>query len=1323
MSGFINYKLKDLLDIPKLQSLLDALDEIHSLPSAIIDAEGNILTATAWQDICTKFHRANPGAEKKCIESDAYIAKELGKHPAQVVYKCPFGLIDTATPIIVEGCHLGNVFTGQLFTEPPDVERFIQQAREYSFAEKDYLEALKKVPVISEERLRKNLAFLGRFTEMLATQGLLHKRQRKAVEALRLANLLNERVIRNAQEGLIIYGPDLRYQTWNPYMERLTGREASEVLGKHPLEVFPFLREAGVLENLEKALTGNIPDPVEFRYERPNGESVWANDMCAPLTNEKGEIVGVLGRVRDITERKKAEDDLRESEQRYRQLFEDNPHSMWVYDRETLAFLAVNETAVYHYGYSHAEFLAMTIVDLHRAEYRTAIQDAVHNLSGRVRKPGIWQQRKKNGTWIEVEITTHDLDFNGRPGRLVLADDVTAKRSAEAALLKSEARLREAQKIGRIGNWDLDMESGSLWWSDEVYELFGLKTGGGLTLETFLLRVHPEDRQQVNDAIQASIDRKSTDWQFEYRIVQDNGSVRYIHENATADLDAGGRVVRRRGIVQDITERKQVDIELQLSRQRLALHVQQTPLAVIEFDIHGCVQEWNPAAVTMFGFSRSEAIGQYWTFMVPKPVWKQLDGVWEALMSMKGGSRSTNTNCTKSGKMISCEWFNTPLVDSNGKTIGVASLVMDVSERIKAEQEMLLSEARYRRITEGLTDYQYTVHVQNGRIMETTQNPACESVTGYTPEEFAADPHLWVRMIAPEDRELVRDNVRLILAGQDVPSLEHRIIRKDGKTIWVSDTIIPFKDAAGNLLAYDGVIKDITERRKAEESVHKLSQAVEQSPVSIVITDVKGNIEFVNRWFTQVTGYEAAEVLGKNPRVLKSGETPPERYKELWGTITGGRVWEGEFHNKKKNGELFWEHAAISPIRDRDGTIAHFLGIKEDITEQKKLEEQLRQAQKMEAIGQLAGGVAHDFNNILTTITGYASLLEMSITSDATLREYATEITVASERGANLTQSLLAFSRKQEPSLAAVDLNDQIRSSHKVLSRLVGEDIDLVLDLDREETVVEADKGQLQQVLMNLASNARDAMPNGGTLRIATRTDTIGSDHQERYALEGPGKYVVLSVTDTGSGMEKAVRSRIFEPFYTTKGVGKGTGLGLSIVYGIVSKHRGLITVDSERGKGTTFSIYLPLSERSACGRKASEDLSFAAAGNRTILVVEDEEPVRRVLRLTLEVYGYRVIEAVDGDDAVRVFREHADEVTLVLCDLVMPKKNGRQACEEMMKIRPDVKTIFMSGYTKDIFDQKGISETDITLLVKPISPKELARKISEALEETHRPS
>jgi two-component system NtrC family sensor kinase len=418
---------------------------------------------------------------------------------------------------------------------------------------------------------------------------------------------------------------------------------------------------------------------------------------------------------------------------------------------------------------------------------------------------------------------------------------------------------------------------------------------------------------------------------------------------------------------------------------------------------------------------------------------------------------------------------------------------------------------------------------------------------------------------------------------------------------------------------------------------------------------------------------------------------------------------------------LFWEHAAISPIRDRDGTITHYLGIKEDITEKKKLEEQLRQAQKMEAIGQLAGGVAHDFNNILSAITGYASLLEMSIPSDETLRDYIAEISVASERGALLTQSLLAFSRKQEATLTVVDLNDQVRSSHKILSRLVGEDVDLVLDLDREDMVVEADTGQLQQALMNLTSNARDAMPNGGTLRIATRNITIESDHRERYSLERPRRYALLTVTDTGIGMEQEIREHVFEPFYTTKGVGKGTGLGLAIVYGMVQKHKGSITVDSEPGKGTVFSIYLPLTERSVRGRGMDANLTPAAAGNKTILVVEDEEQVRRVIRLTLEAYGYHVIEACDGEDAVRVFRDNKDEVMLVLCDLIMPKKNGRAACEEMKGIRPDIKTIFMSGYTKDIFDQKGISETDITLLVKPINPKELVKKIGEELEGTQR--
>jgi nitrogen-specific signal transduction histidine kinase/CheY-like chemotaxis protein len=393
------------------------------------------------------------------------------------------------------------------------------------------------------------------------------------------------------------------------------------------------------------------------------------------------------------------------------------------------------------------------------------------------------------------------------------------------------------------------------------------------------------------------------------------------------------------------------------------------------------------------------------------------------------------------------------------------------------------------------------------------------------------------------------------------------------------------------------------------------------------------------------------------------------------------------------------------------GTKRYLVGVGINISERKRLEHQLLQAQKMEAIGVLAGGVAHDFNNILTAIIGYASLLNLKMTSDDPLRFNVEQIMASTERAVSLTQSLLAFSRKQVVDLKTHSVNDVISGFHKILTRLIGEDIEFTLDLAADKPLVKADKGQLEQVFMNLATNARDAMPRGGKLLITTKTASLSEDNGEIKR----GSYVIVSVSDTGIGMDKDTLEHIFEPFYTSKEVGKGTGLGLAIVYGIIKKHDGVITVQSEPGKGTTFNLYLP-SAQSAVKEDKRDDQAILLWGSETILLVEDEAPVRRMTKTIFEDFGYRVLEAVDGDDAIRVFRENRDAIELVLCDLIMPKKNGKEAYDELMKIRPGIKTIFTSGYTADILAQKGLQEEGLHFISKPFTPATLLSKVREVL-------
>jgi signal transduction histidine kinase len=381
--------------------------------------------------------------------------------------------------------------------------------------------------------------------------------------------------------------------------------------------------------------------------------------------------------------------------------------------------------------------------------------------------------------------------------------------------------------------------------------------------------------------------------------------------------------------------------------------------------------------------------------------------------------------------------------------------------------------------------------------------------------------------------------------------------------------------------------------------------------------------------------------------------------------------------------------------------------------EKTRLQEQLLQTQKMEAIGILAGGIAHDFNNILSAIVGYASLLKKKMPADDPLLFNTTQILAASERAAGLVKGLLAFSRKQVVVLRPLDLNDIVRGFQNILGRIIGEDIEVRLQCSPARLLIKADRGQIEQVLMNLATNARDAMPQGGALHIATEQITLEADRGDVKQ----GSYALLSVSDNGTGIDPVSRAHVFEPFYTTKEVGKGTGLGLSIAYGIVRTHGGSIDVSSEPDRGTAVKIYLPLTEMQE-GRTPHAHQAPPPSGTETLLLAEDEDLVREATRAILTDHGYTVIEAVDGYDAVRKFREAADRVQLVLCDIVMPRMNGLEACREIKKLRPDVKTIFMSGYTGDIIAQQGITEDGASFLAKPLTPHELLTRIRTVLDQ-----
>jgi two-component system, cell cycle sensor histidine kinase and response regulator CckA len=511
-------------------------------------------------------------------------------------------------------------------------------------------------------------------------------------------------------------------------------------------------------------------------------------------------------------------------------------------------------------------------------------------------------------------------------------------------------------------------------------------------------------------------------------------------------------------------------------------------------------------------------------------------------------------------------------------------------------------------------------------------------------------------------------------------------------------------------------LNEASGRELAKQQMRLQVAALEAAANAIVITDSHGTILWVNRAFTDLTGYRPEEIIGQSPRILKSWNHDSSFYRNLWSTIQSGQVWRGEITNRKKDGLLYAEEMTITPVRSPTGETTNYIAIKQDATEKKKLEAQYRQAQKMEAIGRLAGGVAHDFNNILGVITGYSELSLDKLEPEHPVAKDLLKIRAAADRAVLLTRQLLAFSRQQIVYPRVVDLNAIVQNMGDMLQRLVGDDVSLTVKPTVPLGSINADVGQLEQVLMNLAVNARDAMPDGGPITIETRNVELDEFYQSKHEAVRTGPYVMLSVSDSGCGMNETILANIFEPFFTTKEEGKGTGLGLATVYGIVKQSGGYIWVYSEPGKGTTFKIFFPrVCEVNETSSQPTEQAT-PSGGSETILLVEDDEGLREMIATSLRNAGYTVLESGNAQAALELVAKHRGTVDLLLSDIVMSQTSGIQLFNLLKQSARDLKVIFMSGYAAEMLRRHDPLPPEAAFIEKPFPRRSLLSTVRTIL-------
>ncbi len=894
----------------------------------------------------------------------------------------------------------------------------------------------------------------------------------------------------------------------------------------------------------------------------------------------------------------------------------------------------------------------------------------------------------------------------------------TESKHTEEVLQEREETIRYLAENSQDWIWAMDLEGVHTYQSHAIKKILGYEPDelvGKLSLDL----MHEDDRKMVEAKLPQLIAEKCGWHDLVIRWRHKNGTWRYLESTAVPILDSKGELTGFRGIDRDITERRQAEDALKESEERFRNLMEYVPGVSIQgYDLEGKVLYWNKASEEVYGYTAREALGKNLAdLIIPADVMPHFE---MALEIGKGIEKSGEFAppgeldlLHKNGHLVPVYSIHTAVKHEDKAPI-LFCIDVDLSERKKKEDALHESEEKYRAIFEQAADSIVLIDPVTENLV--AFNDRAHESLGYSREEFKELKIPDFEIIESADE--VRSHIEKITRnGFDTFETEHRTKGGDIRNIHVSCRVISIMGR--NFI--QSVWHDITERRRAElalrESEEELRDFFDNANDLIQMVTPEGRFAYVNRKWLNVLGYTREELADISFIDVIHSDSKEHCLELFQRIMTGERIDFVEAVFLTKDGRQINVEGSVSCRFEEDKPV-NTRGIFRDVTERKILEEQLQQMQKMESIGRLAGGVAHDFNNMLTVISGHAELALTRLNSENPLVEDITEIQIAAQRASNLTKQLLAFSRKQTLEPKVLNLNYVITDMDKMLRRIIGEDIDLLTVYEPELWRVKVDPGQIEQVVVNLVVNGRDAMSRGGKLTIETMNMELDDDYTHSHPEVEPGSYVMIAVTDTGVGMSEEIVARIFDPFFTTKEVDKGTGLGLSTVYGIIKQSGGHIWVYSEINKGTTFKVYFPIVSEDAELFIRKGDVDEVPRGAETILVVEDEDSVRDLACRILKIQGYKVLEAQNGGEAYLMCKKLEKSVDLVVTDVVMPGISGAEFVEKLREIWDNVKVLYMSGYTADAIVHDGILVPGTHYIQKPYRSLDLARKVREVLDE-----